>query len=377
MACTNAFPTLLNRYSTSHRILSWEPNENRDMNESDDCGWENRDLFQSRKFSNKQTNELTNGQKSTSDTHFLAFLFSSSFPPTPSSIDTMGCCGSLLVDENSQASGKEKPRWVRDHLDEINKHDPDYYHHTWWGSGVTEEQAIVLLDAIDRNPYIKYIEFCECSVLSTAFCRRMGEILKTNDRLLIASLRLNENFGDEGIKLLCEGLEANKTLQEFNIDGTGMTDEGGEAVGRMLQKNSTLMEATLARNDFTAAGFKAVAGGIKHNTALLQMQMELNKGGIDEEGAQAVLDCMEHNKKCIFSVDDCPSVANFSRMNSDIARSAYYNRRCQELGKVHPGCWGYREDYFLWKGDQSGWDSMDWTNVQLIDTTFWETKAWK
>ena len=81
------------------------------------------------------------------------------------------------------------------------------------------------------------------------------------------------------------------------------------------------------------------------------------------------MDCVLHNKKCILRVDDCPSVADFSRMNSGIARSAYYNRRCQELGKVHPGCWGYREDYFLWKGDQSGWDSMDWTNAPLIDTT--------
>lgn len=151
-------------------------------------------------------------------------------------------------------------------LQRINANDPALRHFQGcWGDEITEKEGIQLLSALERNDTVKSIEFCSNTNLGIKFCEAMVKLLEKNHDFAVVSLRCNPNFGDEGVKLLCQGLEKNAKVLDFFIDGCGIGEAGAVAIGKMLSFNRKLFRLDVSNSNFTSAGVDFIAEGVIEN----------------------------------------------------------------------------------------------------------------
>ena len=134
-----------------------------------------------------------------------------------------------------------------------------------WGDAITEKEAIQLVSAFNENKSIKSIEFCSNKNLGIKFCKALAGLLEQIHGFAVVSLRSNPNFGDEGIKLLCQGLEKNAHVLDFFIDGCGVGEAGTVAIGKMLSFNRKIFRLDVSTNTFTSAGVDFIAEGVIEN----------------------------------------------------------------------------------------------------------------
>ena len=186
---------------------------------------------------------------------------------------------------NSSATTKQlqSPRLsdVQLKLNRIRKNDPAMRHFQGcWGDDMTENEAIQLLSALGENETIRSIEFCANQNLGIQFCTVLAKLLEQNPELAVVSLRSNPNFGDEGIKLLCQGLEKNAQVLDFYIDGCGVGEAGAVMIGKMLSFNRKLFRLDVSNNNFTSAGVDFIAEGVIENGKWVSSEAHNDQNGL-------------------------------------------------------------------------------------------------
>nr|XP_028592449.1 LOW QUALITY PROTEIN: NACHT, LRR and PYD domains-containing protein 6 [Podarcis muralis] len=86
--------------------------------------------------------------------------------------------------------------------------------------------------------------------LTAACCVNLASVLCKNQSLLELSLGHNEEMGEAGVQLLCEGLQhPNCKIVSLRLDSCGLTEACWEAFLAALKTNQSLRELDLQNND--------------------------------------------------------------------------------------------------------------------------------
>uniref|UniRef100_A0ACB8G2L8 Uncharacterized protein n=1 Tax=Sphaerodactylus townsendi TaxID=933632 RepID=A0ACB8G2L8_9SAUR len=108
-----------------------------------------------------------------------------------------------------------------------------------------------------------------CEGLSHPNCRL--EKLGTSQTLKELQLGYNSFFGDQGVQLLCEGLKhANCNLQSLGLEHCNLTAASCRDLASVLGTSQTLMKLNLENNQLGDAGVKVLCEGLKHPKCKLQ-----------------------------------------------------------------------------------------------------------
>jgi len=101
-------------------------------------------------------------------------------------------------------------------------------------------------------------------------------------------------FGDEGLFFLAESLAYNKSAEEVDFSGNGITSVGIEAFDGILQINTALKTLNLSGNDIGDEGAKYLSDILIENVGI--QKLLLNSINIGDEGAKAISNMLKKNK---------------------------------------------------------------------------------
>ncbi|OEL31478.1 Protein NLRC3 [Dichanthelium oligosanthes] len=101
-------------------------------------------------------------------------------------------------------------------------------------------------------------------------------------------------FGDEGLFFLAESLAYNKSAEEVDFSGNGITAVGIEAFDGILQINTALKTLNLSGNDIGDEGAKCLSDILIENVGI--QKLLLNSINVGDEGAKAISNMLKKNK---------------------------------------------------------------------------------
>ena len=117
----------------------------------------------------------------------------------------------------------------------------------------------------------------------------------------LSKLNLNQNqIGDDGLKLIAEGIRLNETLRVITIADAGITKLSIPVFARSLSNKRFLTKVLLDSNKIGPEGAKTLAEGLKDNETLTNLH--LSHCEIMEDGAVALSTALG-NKKNLLVLD--------------------------------------------------------------------------
>ncbi|XP_040177443.1 NACHT, LRR and PYD domains-containing protein 12-like [Rana temporaria] len=160
--------------------------------------------------------------------------------------------------------------------------------------------------------------------LTSASCEDLRSVILTNRTLTSLNVRDN-NLGDSGVKLLCEGLrDPGCTLQELILTSCELTQASCEDLRSVLLTNRSLTKLSLTWNSLEDSGVKVLCEGLRDPRCPLQ---ELNLYGCDLSSS---------------SLEDLSSVITTSRSLTklDLAGNKFTDSGVKPLCEAlrNPGC---------------------------------------
>ncbi|XP_077345790.1 NACHT, LRR and PYD domains-containing protein 14-like [Lithobates pipiens] len=106
--------------------------------------------------------------------------------------------------------------------------------------------------------------------LTQASCEDLRSVLITNQSLTKLSLTWN-NLEDSGVKVLCEGLrDPGCTLQELDLYGCDLSSSSLEDLSSVITTNRSLTKLDLAGNRFMDTGVKLLCEALRNPDCILQ-----------------------------------------------------------------------------------------------------------
>lgn len=125
------------------------------------------------------------------------------------------------------------------------------------------EQVHQLLTPLIQNSHVKILTLTGQSINSAA-AQELRKVFETNTTLTTANLG-GTHLGNDGTKLLCEGLINNKTLKNLDLNTNEIDDEGAVHLAAMLRENEGLEEIDLTDNYIGHEGFNKIGEALKQN----------------------------------------------------------------------------------------------------------------
>jgi Ran GTPase-activating protein (RanGAP) involved in mRNA processing and transport len=110
----------------------------------------------------------------------------------------------------------------------------------------------------------------------------------------------NNNVGDEGLKLISEGIRLNETLRVITIADAGITKMSIPYFAKSLSNKRFLTKVLLDYNKIGPEGAKTLSEGLKENETLTNLH--LSHCEILEEGAVSLASSLI-NKKNLLVLD--------------------------------------------------------------------------
>ncbi|XP_031798394.1 ribonuclease inhibitor isoform X2 [Sarcophilus harrisii] len=138
------------------------------------------------------------------------------------------------------------------------------------------------------------LEYCE---FTAASCEALSSVLKTKNSLQELTLNNNE-LGEAGVLLLCQGLmDPNCNLQVLKLEGCGVTPANCRNLSTVLQTKESLEELCLGENKIGDAGLAQLCQGILSPTCRLKI-LWLWECDITAEGCRALAQVLK-GKACL------------------------------------------------------------------------------
>ncbi|XP_074086789.1 ribonuclease inhibitor isoform X2 [Macrotis lagotis] len=138
------------------------------------------------------------------------------------------------------------------------------------------------------------LEYCE---FTSASCAALSSVLKAKGSLQELTLNNNE-LGEEGVVLLCQGLmDPNCQLQVLKIEGCGVTPANCKDLSTILQTKESLQELCLGENKVGDMGLAALCQGIL-NPACKLKTLWLWECDITAEGCRVLAQVLK-SKPCL------------------------------------------------------------------------------
>ena len=125
-------------------------------------------------------------------------------------------------------------------------------------------------------------------------CPTISEALNKTRRLTLLDLRGNDRVGDDGAKLLAEGLRTNRTVATMDLSDCHIGDEGFGCICEALKVNKTLHTLLLGLNpEITHVGAAKLGEALQHNKTL--RAVSLYRCNIGDEGASHLAESLARN----------------------------------------------------------------------------------
>ncbi|XP_068964046.1 ribonuclease inhibitor isoform X2 [Petaurus breviceps papuanus] len=138
------------------------------------------------------------------------------------------------------------------------------------------------------------LEYCE---FTAASCEALSAILKAKGSLRELTMNNNE-LGEAGVTLLCQGLmDPRCELQVLKLEGCGVTSANCKDLSTVLQTKESMQELCLGENKIGDAGLGQLCQGILSPTCNLKT-LWLWECDITAEGCRALAQVLK-NKSCL------------------------------------------------------------------------------
>jgi hypothetical protein len=119
-----------------------------------------------------------------------------------------------------------------------------------------------------------------CSLGATEITQLFSGL--ANEKCDVELLDLSWNsLGDEGIIILCQGLDASPKLKKLLLCWNDVGDRGARAIAGLLENNITLQELVLQHNRIGPLGAGAIAESLETNVSLTKLSVGGNRIGDD------------------------------------------------------------------------------------------------
>uniref|UniRef100_A0A0E0DZN6 peroxidase n=1 Tax=Oryza meridionalis TaxID=40149 RepID=A0A0E0DZN6_9ORYZ len=197
----------------------------------------------------------------------------SSGESTPSGIMWSFAAGSNLSTSTSFNAEKES----RKNLNKFYKEIRTLKNVNMAGRQFGDEGLFFLAESLAYNKSAEEVDFSGNGITAVGI-EAFDGILQINTAL--KSLNLSGNaIGDEGAKCLSDILVENVGIQKLLLNSTNIGDEGAKAISDMLKKNKTIRTLQLSNNTIEYSGFASIAEALLENNVLRSLFVNGNYGG--------------------------------------------------------------------------------------------------
>ena len=143
------------------------------------------------------------------------------------------------------------------------------------GDDITDQEANMLCEVIKVNKSIKILELSN-NKLTNLSCKVFSELLKQNKTL--KDLFISRNlFSNEGVKYLTDGLIVNRYLKCLDISHNNLTSESSVYLCVLFKNTKSLEKIILIGNNFGNDGLKNIFEGLVFNSSLKVIFLDNNK----------------------------------------------------------------------------------------------------
>ncbi|XP_065887218.1 protein NLRC3-like isoform X2 [Dysidea avara] len=119
----------------------------------------------------------------------------------------------------------------------------------------------------------------------------MKIVMKSSASLRVLEVGRNP-FRDDGISLIVEHLHGNTTLTELSVHNCGLSAKGASSVGRFL-KNSSLQCLDMSSNPISDDGISLIVEGLQCNKTLTELYVM--ECGLSAKGARCIGELLQEN----------------------------------------------------------------------------------
>ena len=112
-------------------------------------------------------------------------------------------------------------------------------------TSIGDEGAEHIARLLEANTSLKTLYMIGNTKITVAGWKKIGKSLRKNMTLENLSLDYNK-LGDEGLAALITGLRDNQALKALDLEGTGVTAEGGRMMVELLKRNTTIQDIAVS-----------------------------------------------------------------------------------------------------------------------------------
>ena len=160
-----------------------------------------------------------------------------------------------------------------------------------------EYRAAFLCDCLKEDNTLQELNLAGNNITNEG-AKKIAEAIQVTKTL--RKLNLNDNqISDDGAAAISDSLKVNKSLQELNIQGCGsryvvITNKGAKYVSEAIQVNTALQKLDLSCNKVSDDGAAAISDSLKINVSLQELDLAVND--ITTEGAKKIAEAIQVTK---------------------------------------------------------------------------------
>ena len=142
-----------------------------------------------------------------------------------------------------------------------------------WGNGITSEGVKHLLSFSKQSiNKLKALDLGENN-LDSESCATLAHLIPHVLHLKKLNLSDNRNIGQGGAVPLMTSLTAHNSLEELELDKTGIGVEDCQALSELLSSSTSLKKLVIWGNTLPPEAVKLIISGLHHNTTLKRLNM--------------------------------------------------------------------------------------------------------
>eukprot|EP01080_Neovahlkampfia_damariscottae_P003321 gene3321-5760_t len=162
-------------------------------------------------------------------------------------------------------------------------------------NNISFEETKLLAEALENNKSLKKL-FLSMNNVSEEGSKFLGKSLESNETLEELDISYN-SMKDEGAGYLINSIEKNKCLKILNLSGNFIGSiEAGKYCKHCLLNNRNLTNLNLSENTFKEDGLELMLEGLNQNKTLVALSLENNVHVINFELQQKIANCLQNNQ---------------------------------------------------------------------------------
>jgi Ran GTPase-activating protein (RanGAP) involved in mRNA processing and transport len=131
--------------------------------------------------------------------------------------------------------------------------------------------------------------------LEAASAKHLAHML-AHEVCALEELHLGENnLGDEGVAILCEGVLTNQSLRLLDLRSNSLTEQAALSIQGIVAQAHFLQALCLCQNELGPAGAAALARGLQQSSATMK-RLSLSENFIGTEGSNSMARILRVNK---------------------------------------------------------------------------------